>query len=116
MAAQIINLSVGLLAGAGQKQRLANIINIIQISFLGAVAVYLNFVSFHRLADKPTDKSLAIMFYQLPRTINIGHPQRSGADAVNIIVKNMIPFAGIDINAINVGWLDRMIFVDWQIE
>ncbi len=80
-----------------------------------AITKYLDRFTVYSLANEPADESLTAVFHKLARAISIGQPQGSGADAMDVVIKNMIPLARHLVNAVHVRRVQRMFFIHRQI-
>src|SRR6185437_15361209 len=67
-----------------------------------------------RQADEPADETLAIVPDQLTRPVDVGEPQRAGADAEHVIVEQVIVLAGGLVDAVDVDRPHEVRLVDGQ--
>ena len=50
-----------------------------------------------------------------PRTVSVGQPQRAGANLIDVVVKQVVPFARQLVDPVDVNRSDRMFFIHRQI-
>ena len=74
-AADVERAAVAGVALSRQQKRLDRIVHVNEIADLRAVAEDLDLLVFEGEADEPGDESLAVVFQQLPRTVDVGQPQ-----------------------------------------
>ena len=50
-----------------------------------------------------------------PRADGVGEPQGAGANAIDVVVEDVIPLARHLIDAVDVDWSQQVLFVDGQV-
>mgnify|MGYP003693856247 CR=1 FL=1 len=114
VAADVEHLAVARVRGARPQERVGGIVHVHEVAQLRAVAEDLNLAAFDREPDEPADEALAVVLDQLPRTVDVGQPERAGADVEDVVVEQMVVLARRLVDAVDVGGPDQMVFVDGQ--
>src|SRR5688572_7500838 len=107
-AADVEYLPVRRVGRASPQERIRRIVDVDEIAQLFAAAVNLNLAVLDRLTDEPADEALAIVLEELPRPVDVGQPQRAGADAEHVVVDQVIVLAGRLVDAVDVGRPDQV--------
>src|SRR5207253_4625702 len=68
----------------------------------------------HGLANQPANGCLAVVLDQHPGPVRVGQPQHAGADAVDVVVEDVVPLAGQLVDSIHVNGAGRLAFVNRQ--
>lgn len=67
------------------------------------------------LPDPHAEEGLAGVLDAHTRPDGVGEAQRAGADAVHVVVEDMVPFAGHLVDAVDVDGADGVVFIHGQI-
>src|SRR5207244_4387626 len=78
--------AVARICGTRPKERVRRVVDVDEVAKLRSIAVDLNRFALDREADEPADESLTVVFEKLARTVHVGQPQRTGADAEHVVV------------------------------
>ena len=114
VAADVEDLAIARVDRARPQERVGRIVDVDEIALLGAVAVNLDDAAFDRQPDEPADEALAVVADQLPRPVDVGQPQRAGADLEHVVVDEMVVLARRLVDAVDVGRLHQVLLVDRQ--
>ena len=101
---------------AGAQEGLDDVVDVVEVALLLAVAEELDLLAERRLAHEPADEALAVVPDQLPRPVGVGQPQRRGADAVHLVVDQVVELARDLVDPVHVHRLQQVILVDRQVE
>jgi hypothetical protein len=96
---------------SGKKERIHNTIDIGQITNLFSIAKEDDLLVAKDLMEKPADKPLARIPYQLALAIGVRQTQGAGLDPVNPVINSMIQLCGILVYAIDIDRQNRMLLV-----
>ena len=113
-SADVEHLPVAGVRRAGAKKRIRRIVDVDEVAHLGAVAEDLNLASFQREPDEPADEALAVVPDELPRPVDVGQPERAGADVEDVVVEKVVVFAGGLVDAVHVDRPHEMALGDRQ--
>ncbi len=67
------------------------------------------------LAHEPADEALAVVADELPRAVGVRQAQRGGADAVHLVVDEVVELARDLVDAVHVHRLEEVVLVDRQV-
>ncbi len=113
-AADVEHLAVARVGRARPQERVDDVVDVDEVAHLRAVAEDLDLLSLERQPDEPADEALAVVPDQLPRAVDVGQPQRAGADAEHVVVDDVVVLAGGLVDAVDVGRPDEVRLVDRQ--
>ena len=106
--------AVGRVAGARTQERIHRVVDVDEVTKLRAVAEDLDFLVLEHEADEPGNETLAAVFQQLPRTVDVGQAQRGGAHAEHVVVDQMVVLARRLVDTVDVRWPHEMRLGDRQ--
>ncbi len=113
-AADVEDLAVHRVAGPGQQEGRAGVVDVHEVAHLRTVAEYLDLAAVEGQAHEPADEALAVVADQLPRAVDVGQTQRAGAHPEDVVVEQMVVLAGDLVDAVDVGGADEMRLGDRQ--
>ena len=114
VAADVEDFAVARVGRARPQERVRGIVDVDEIAQLRAVAEDLDLAALDREPDEPADEALAVVPDQLARAVDVGQPQRAGADAEDVVVEQVVVLAGRLVDAVDVGGPHEVLLVDRQ--
>ena len=114
IAADVEHLAVAGVARPGPQKRISGIVDEHEVAALRSIAVDLNRPAFDGQPDEPADEALTIVTDQLTRAVDVREAQRTGADAEDVVVHEVVILASSLVDSVDVGGLDEVMFGDRQ--
>src|SRR5262249_36544836 len=110
IAPDVEDLAVAGVAGAGSQECVRRIVDEDEIAALRPVTVNLDGRVFDRAPDEPANEALTVVTDQLSRTVDVRETQRTGADAEDVVVDEVVILARRLVDAIDIGRSHEMLF------
>src|SRR5437870_2239486 len=107
--AHVERLSVARVRRSRAQKRVCRVVDVHEVAELGAVTVDLNLAVLDCKPDEPGDEALAIVLHRLSWTVYVREPQRTGTDAKDVVVDEVVILACGLVDAVHVGRSHEMI-------
>src|SRR5215510_462929 len=107
-------LTVRRLARSRHQKRIDRVVDISEVAQLTPLP-NLELPALDQRPDPQTEKCLPSVLHSHPRPVGVGQSQSTGANAVNIIVEDMVPLARHLVDAVHVYGPAQMPLVNRQI-
>ena len=85
VSSDVEHITIAHVRGAGPQERVRGIVDVDEIAQLRSVAEDLDLTTLERQSDEPADESLAVVFDQLPRPVDVRQAQRAGAHVEHVV-------------------------------
>ncbi len=115
VAAHIEDPAVALIVGRRDQARLHDIIDIGEVPPLGAVPVDLDRLALDELADPPAQEGLPGVPHPHARAVRIGQAQGAGADAIDVVIDDVVPLPRRLVDAVDVDGAHQMPLIHRQV-
>ena len=115
-AAEVEDLALRGLARAREQQRLHDVVHVVHVAPLLALAVEFDDAALDRLPHEPADEALPVVAQQLARAVGVRQTQADGARAVDAVVEQVVVLGGELVDAVDVHGRDAVLLVEREIE
>ena len=93
-----------------------HVVHVVEVALLLPVAEDLDLLAERGLAHEPADEALAVVPDELAGAVGVGEPQRGGADAVHLVVDEVVELARDLVDPVHVHRLQQVLLVHRQVE
>ena len=115
VSTEIVDLAIGPLVDGDGQQGFYDIVDVVEIAHLAAIAKDGQLTSLHYEADPQAQKRLAGIADAHARPVRIGQSQGRGPYAIDVVIDDVVPLTGHFVYAVYVGWVQEMALVDRQV-